>query len=138
MGLLDELAGALGEGHSQEPGSAPGQLQAVWAWVQEQGGVGVLLQKFQQGDLTSILSSWIGTGENQSIGHNEIQSVFSQDELQSLASKLGTDQHGASSALTQLLPQLIDGVSPQGQIDKQVDQNSSLDLSHMVDALFKR
>ena len=81
MGFLDELAGAL-DGNQSE-GHPPGQLQAVWHWVQEQGGIEVLLQKFQQGGLGEVFGSWIGTGDNHPVGHSEIQSAFGQDELQS-------------------------------------------------------
>lgn len=55
MGFLDELAGAL-DGNQSE-GHPPGQLQAVWHWVQEQGGIEVLLQKFQQGGLGEVFGS---------------------------------------------------------------------------------
>lgn len=136
MGFLDELVGSLGNGNGQ--GNQLGHLQAIWNWVQEQGGIEVLLHKFQQGGLGDVLSSWIGTGGNQPVGGNEIQSAFGQDELQSLADKLGTDVHSASGTLAALLPQLIDKMSPQGQLDEQSLHNNQLDLGSMVDNLFKR
>jgi uncharacterized protein YidB (DUF937 family) len=102
--------------------------------VQEQGGVEVLLQKFQQGGLGEVLGSWIGTGSNQSIGGGEIQNALGQDQLQSLADRLGTDVNGASGTLAALLPQVIDKLSPQGKIDS----TNTQDLGAMVDGLFKR
>ncbi|MGK3141768.1 YidB family protein [Pantoea sp. C2G6] len=134
MGFLDELVGSLqgSEGHP------PGQLQAVWHWVQEQGGIEVLLQKFQQGGLGELFASWIGTGHNQPIAHDEIQSAFGQAELQSLADKLGTDVHGAAGTLATILPQLIDKLSPQGQMDEASLHENKLDLGSMVDQIFKR
>lgn len=136
MGFLDELAGAL-DGNQSE-GHPPGQLQAVWHWVQEQGGIEVLLQKFQQGGMGEVFGSWIGTGDNHPVGHSEIQSAFGQDELQSLADKLGTDVKGASGTLAALLPQLIDKMSPQGHMDEQALHDNKLDLGSMVDQIFKR
>lgn len=136
MSFLDELVGSLGNGQGQ--GNKLGQLQAIWNWVQEQGGIEVLLHKFQQGGLGEVLGSWIGTGNNQPVGGNDIQSAFGQGELQSLADKLGTDVQGASGTLAALLPQLIDKMSPQGQMDEQSLHDKQLDLGTMVDQLFKR
>ncbi|MEG3126465.1 YidB family protein [Pantoea cypripedii] len=136
MGLLDDLVGSL-EG-SPGPGNQLGQLQAIWHWVQEQGGVEVLLHKFQQGGLGDVLGSWIGTGSNQPVDSGDMQSAFGQEDLQSLADKLGTDVPGASGTLALLLPQLIDKMSPQGQLDEQSLHDNQLDLGSMVDQLFKR
>jgi len=50
MGLLDDLVGSLGNSNGSGQGNQIQQLMAIWNWVQEQGGVEVLLQKFQQAD----------------------------------------------------------------------------------------
>ncbi|RPD98905.1 DUF937 domain-containing protein [Candidatus Pantoea deserta] len=135
MGLLDQLVGALGNGNGR---NTLGELEAVWHWVQEQGGVEALLQKFQQGGLGEILASWIGNGGNQSVSGGELKSALGEEALQSLAQKLGTDVNGASGTLAELLPQLIDRLSPQGEIHPQAAQNNQLDLASLVGQLFKR
>jgi uncharacterized protein YidB (DUF937 family) len=135
MGLLDDLVGSLGNNSSGNgQGNQMQQLMAIWNWVQEQGGVQVLLEKFQQGGLGQVLNTWIGSGNNQSIDGGEIQNALGQDQLQSLADKLGTDVNGASGTLAALLPQVIDKLSPQGHIESPNTQ----DLGAMVDGLFKR
>ena len=140
MGFLDELVGSLGNsnGSGNGQGNLLTQLGPILEWVQEQGGFGVLMQKFQQGGLGEVLGSWIGTGGNQSIGGGEIQSAFDQSQLQSLAEKLGTDVNGASGTLAALLPQLFDTMSPQGELDQQAVNSNSQDLGAMVDQMFKR
>ncbi|MBB3306544.1 MULTISPECIES: YidB family protein [unclassified Enterobacter] len=134
MGLLDDLVGSLGNSNGSGQGNQMQQLMAIWNWVQEQGGVEVLLQKFQQGGLGQVLNSWIGSGSNHSVDGGEIQNALGQDQLQSLADKLGTDVNGASGTLAALLPQVIDKLSPQGHIDT----SNTQDLGAMVDGLFKR
>ncbi|XXN62581.1 YidB family protein [Enterobacter ludwigii] len=134
MGLLDDLVGSLGNSNGSGQGNQIQQLMAIWNWVQEQGGVEVLLQKFQQGGLGQVLNTWIGSGDNQSIGGGDIQNALGQDQLQSLADKLGTDVQGASGTLATLLPQVIDKLSPQGHIET----SNTQDLGAMVDGLFKR
>ncbi|WP_312239662.1 YidB family protein [Pantoea sp.] len=134
MGLLDELFGSS----RGEQGSNLGQLHAIWNWVQEQGGIEVLLHKFQQGGLADVFASWIGTGANQKVSSDEIQSAFGQEELRSLADKLGTDVKCASGTLASLLPELIDRMSPQGRLDEQTMHENGLDLGNMVGRLFKQ
>jgi len=134
MGLLDDLVGSLGNSNGSGQGNQMQQLMAIWNWVQEQGGVEVLLQKFQQGGLGQVLNSWLGSGSNMSIDGGEIQNALGNDQLQSLADKLGTDVQGASVTLAALLPQVIDKLSPQGHIKT----SNTQDLGAMVDGLFKR
>ena len=134
MGLLDDLVGSLGNSNGSGQGNQLQQLMAIWNWVQEQGGAEVLLQKFQQGGLGQVLNSWLGSGSNMSIDGGEIQNALGNDQLQSLADKLGTDVQGASGMLAALLPQVIDKLSPQGHIKT----SNTQDLGAMVDGLFKR
>ncbi|QCP60707.1 YidB family protein [Pantoea sp. SO10] len=134
MGLLDDLVGSLGNSNGSGQGNQMQQLMAIWNWVQEQGGVEVLLQKFQQGGLGQVLNSWLGSSSNMSIDGGEIQNALGNDQLQSLADKLGTDVQGASGTLAALLPQVIDKLSPQGHIKT----SNTQDLGAMVDGLFKR
>ena len=134
MGLLDDLVGSLGNSNGSGQGNQMQQLMAIGNWVQEQGGVEVLLQKFQQGGFGQVLNSWLGSGSNMSIDGGEIQNALGNDQLQSLADKLGTDVQGASVTLAALLPQVIDKLSPQGHIKT----SNTQDLGAMVDGLFKR
>lgn len=138
MGLLDGLLkSALGGGENNGTGANLGQFQAIWEWIQEQGGIEVLFNKFQQGGLGAVLNSWISNGQNAAIGGSEIQSAFSSSDLQSLAGKLGTDTQQASDLLAQFLPQFVDGISPQGEVKKDLPA-SSADLGSFVDGIFKR
>jgi uncharacterized protein YidB (DUF937 family) len=121
MGLLDGiLREALGgNAQSGESATVSPVLQAILAWVEEQGGFLVLLEKFQQGGLGGMLNSWLGAGGNHPIGGGELRSAFGDDLLGSLASRLGTDIGGASDTLAQYLPQIMDRASSAGQIDTQ-------------------
>lgn len=136
MSLLDNIVGSLTGGNGQQ--NSLSELQPIWHWVQEQGGVEVLIQKFQQGGLGEILSSWLSNSGNKSISSGDIQSAFGQQALQSLADKLGTDVNGASGKLSELLPQLIDKISPQGEVHPEANGNMQNDLGSLVDSIFKR
>lgn len=61
MGLFDEVVGAFLKGDA-------GKYQAILSWVEEQGGIQVLLEKLQSGGLGAILSTWLSNQQsNQSV-----------------------------------------------------------------------
>jgi uncharacterized protein YidB (DUF937 family) len=136
MGILDSIVGAVANAAFKSGNAA--QLQAVWSWVQQQGGLEAIVQKFQQGGLGNILSSWLSNSKNKSVSVADIQSAFSQPELQSLATNLNTDILGASGLLAKILPEVIDKLSPQGEIHPDASTSNQTDLAALVTNIFKR
>jgi uncharacterized protein YidB (DUF937 family) len=121
MGLLDQLAGQVlgnlagGQGGGQ---NLQGMLmQMVLGMIQNQpGGLGGLLGKFQQAGLTEQAASWVSTGQNLPISGNQLEAALGADEIGSIAQQLGVSSGEASGALANLLPGLVDRLTPQGQV----------------------
>lgn len=111
MGLLDQMAGMLGG----QAGKL-GQYQAILSWVETQGGVQGLLDKFRQGGLTQIVESWLSSGANLPISAQQIGAVLGAPAISQLAEKLGMDSQGASSLVAEYLPKVIDSLSPDGEV----------------------
>ena len=132
MGLLDGLAGQvlgsmLGGGtQGAQGGQGAAQLiQVVMGMLQnQQGGLGGLLQQFQQAGLGDQAASWVGTGENMPISGDQLSAALGSGTLGNIASQLGMSTNDASGALASVLPQLIDKLTPNGQV---TDQHNSLD-----------
>jgi uncharacterized protein YidB (DUF937 family) len=120
MGLLDSLIGAVGGSQSGAGQGDP--LQAVIAMlVQGQqaggaGGLGGLLQQLEQGGLGQLTASWVGTGENLPISADQLQSVLGSDMVAQFAQSLGLSQGDAANQLSSLLPQVVDRLTPNGQL----------------------
>ena len=109
MGLLDSiLGGAGGEG---SPISAITDLLGA-----QEGGLGGLIGAFEQNGLGGLASSWIGKGDNLPISAEQIQNVLSSGMLADFAAKLGVDPQAAAGTLAQVLPQVIDKLTPDGQV----------------------
>lgn len=112
MGLLDSVLGSalssLGGSDSQNQA-----LQLVMQLVQQNGGVGNLLDQLRQGGLGDVLQSWISQGGNQGISPEQIESALGGN-LQEAARQVGLDSSQAGSLLSQYLPQIIDGLTPNG------------------------
>ena len=115
MGLLDVVGGLLGQG-GQEQGGNP-LMGAVMGLVQNHpGGLQGLLGQFQEKGLGDQVASWIGTGANQPIGPEHVEAALGSDQLQQLAGQLGVSHGEAASGLANLLPQVVDKLSPQGNL----------------------
>jgi uncharacterized protein YidB (DUF937 family) len=79
------------------------------------GGLEGLVSKFQQAGLGDVIGSWIGSGANQAISADQLTNVLGSDALAGMASKLGLDQGDVAGQLSQLLPGLVDKLTPAGQ-----------------------
>lgn len=121
MGLLDSVIGALG-GSQGGPGGQGDALQAVIAMLAQGqqggglGGLGGLVQQFEQGGLGNLVASWVGTGQNLPVSADQLQNVLGSDMVAQFAKSLGLSQGDAASQLSQLLPQVVDKMTPQGQL----------------------
>ena len=82
----------------------------------ETGGLGGLMQSFNQQGLGDIISSWVGTGNNAPITSEQVQEVLGSDVIRQLAEKSGVSIDAAKAQLAELLPSLIDKVTPDGKI----------------------
>lgn len=132
MGLLDSVLGQVlgGAQQSQQSpqGGAPGgmdlgavagALGGLLANNGTQGGLGGLVSKFEQAGLGQVVNSWIGKGENAPISGGQLGDVLGSDTVTSIASKLGVNAATLLPMLATMLPQLIDHLTPHGQIPAQ-------------------
>ena len=78
-------------------------------------GLGGLMAKFQQAGLGDVIGSWVGSGQNHAISGDQLHQVLGSDAVSELAGKLGIDMGTATSQLTQILPELINHLTPGGQ-----------------------
>ncbi len=80
------------------------------------GGLSGLVQAFQQKGLGDIVSSWISTGENLSVSAEQIQNGLGTGLLQQFANTAGLSPETASSKLAEILPGIVDKLTPDGKI----------------------
>lgn len=127
MGLLDSLIGAAtqggsgGQGHGSASANTGGidpqmLMGLVSALLNSSGGVSGLLAKLQAGGLGEAAQSWVGTGTNQPVSADQLGSALGPDLMGMVARQLGGNNEQASGALADLLPGLIDKLTPQGQV----------------------
>jgi uncharacterized protein YidB (DUF937 family) len=126
MGLLDSVLGSLG-GNSGSGGNNP-LLDSVMQIVNQSGGIGGLAEKFQQGGMGDVVKSWISTGQNLPISADQLQSVLGNEQLAGLAEKFGINKGELSAQLSQYLPQVVDKLTPNGEIPGNDMLGSALEM----------
>ena len=127
MGILDSIVGAIGGGGS--PGAPPpggtgagaAVVTQVLAMLRGQGGatngLSSLLQAFENGGLGHIFQSWVGTGQNLPVSPDQIQNVLGNSGLlQRIAQATGMQPGEVAQHLSAVLPQIVDHLTPNGQI----------------------
>lgn len=113
MGLIDDVKNKVTGG--AESGGSP--ISACLNLVSSYpGGFSALLQAFHEKGLGGVISSWVGTGANQAISAEQIQSVLGNEHIKQFAAKAGIDPEQASAKIAECLPQVVDKLTPNGEV----------------------
>ena len=113
MGILDTLLQNVVVGTQQGQGSI---LQVALQLLQQNGGLPGIISKFEHGGMADHVSSWVATGANMPISGAQLQEILGSGSIGEMAQRLGMSHGDASSGMAQVLPQLIDALTPAGQI----------------------
>ena len=151
MGLLDSVVGMLGQ---NQPGGAgaggnAALISAVIGMLANNnqgsssggalgglGGLAGLVSQLQQSGLGDIVASWVSTtGQNLPVSPGQLHNALGDDAVGALSQQTGLQQGDLLSQLSQILPQVVDQLTPQGQVPAQDDLG---DLSNVFGAFLKR
>lgn len=119
MGLLDSITGQVVGALSNAGGGGQHSLliDAIGGLLTSQpGGLSGLVAAFEQQGLGGVIGSWIGTGQNHSITPEQLQAVLGSEQIQAIAQRLGFSPQEVSGHLAQLLPQVVDQLTPGGSV----------------------
>ena len=114
--LAAETAGAEG---AQSPAHDPhAMLESVVDLIGQHGGLGGLVEKLKASGLGNAVSSWVGTGDNQAVPANQLESAVGANTISQIIAKLGVTKEQASSLLSRYLPMVIDQLTPHGKLEE--------------------
>jgi len=118
MGLLDDVVEAATGTKPAAEGSQSFLASAALSMLSssQSGGINGLVKQFATQGLGHIVSSWIGTGQNLPISPEQLQNVLGSEQVQAIAEKVGISPDAAKTGLAQILPQLVDHLTPNGQV----------------------
>jgi len=118
MGLLDDVLSMAWMGNAAQAPQHAGTLSMIMDFINspQVGGIAGLQKMFQEKGLGNVVSSWVGTGENLPISPDALHNVLQGGALQDLAAKSGIDTSQLSGMFSQLLPHVVDKLTPNGQV----------------------
>jgi uncharacterized protein YidB (DUF937 family) len=109
MGMFDGLLGGI---------VGAGMVSVLNGIIEKHGGLQGVVSQFEQNGLGPTIKSWVGTGPNQPISPDQVHQALGADLLQQLAAKSGLSVQDLAQKLAQVLPQAVDGLTPNGTIPK--------------------
>lgn len=147
-GILGSVLGQLGGQQQRSAAGAPGTqslliavLPLVLAWIQKQGGLQGALDKLKGQGLTSQVDDWVSTGpgENAQVQPDQVQSLFDDADVEQVAQQTQAPKQDIYSAISTVLPQIIDSLTPQGeQTSKQEANDDIQQVMNLVSGFLKR
>ena len=109
-------------------------LPIALMFIQRNGGLSGALNKIQNMGFGQQANSWMSaTQSNQPLDPNAISQLFDNNELAQVAAQTGVDQNVVREGLAQLLPQVFDNLTPQG--DTQTEHQANDEISQILSQL---
>lgn len=114
------LGGGLGGGVG---GGLGGLLGGLLGGGALSGGLGNLLEQFSQNGLGDKANSWVGHGENEPVHPEELGSALGGEAVNDLSQATGLDRGDLLSQLSQVLPGVVDRLTPHGRLPTQDEES---------------
>ena len=138
-GMGGGLSGGIGNnvGMNQFPQSQSGfggkgmlmaaLLPIALMFIQRNGGLSGAFNKIQNMGFGHQANSWMSADQsNQPLDPNDINQLFDNDELAQVAAQTGVDQSEVRQGMAELLPQLFDSLTPNGDTRTESQANNEI------------
>lgn len=106
-------------------------LPLAMQWVQRNGGVGAVLDRFRQKGYREQADSWVSTRGNQMLDTRAVDDVVGSEELSRLSRELGVPEHDVADGFAEIFPEMVDQLSPEGQLPPDADDALNGGLSEI-------
>lgn len=138
MGLFDSVVGNVLNNLGGARGGGNDMLQLVMGLIQQNGGLGGLLDKLKQGGLADQVSSWVGNGANLPLSAEQISQALGSGPLAQLAGQFGLNPEEISGGLAKFLPETVNQLTPEGRLPDNANDTDLLGqgLSALAGKLF--
>lgn len=117
MALFDSLLGEANERFNLQ-GKGQSLLAALLGLMtnQQTGGFRGFLDLFDRAGLGEVANSWVSRGANTPLSNQQTEDALGVDRIASLASSVGVPMATTSSALSYLIPVVVDKLTPDGVV----------------------
>ncbi|HCI77288.1 MULTISPECIES: YidB family protein [unclassified Psychrobacter] len=137
-GLGDILGSVLGGqamgGQTRKSGfGGKGMLIAalmpmVLSWIKRNGGLSGALSKITGMGYENQARSWMSNQQdNDNLDPNDISQLFDENEIQQVAAHTGANDVEVRQGLAELLPEVMNQLTPSGNLDNESEANEEID-----------
>lgn len=132
-GLGGMLGGLMGQGGAAigSSGGMGGMLGGLLGGG-ALSGLGGLLGNLRSQGLERHVNSWVSDGENHPVAPHELERAFHPDELDEAARHAGTDRGTLLNEMSQMLPSMVDKMTPGGRVPQHENELGSGGLGGLV------
>jgi uncharacterized protein YidB (DUF937 family) len=139
-GLGDLLGGILGGGSQGTGGGLGGNpmlrmLLPLVASMLMNGGLQKILGRLQQSGKGAKGQSWVSTGPNEPADAADIKAALDEQELAQIAQQLGVSEDEAAEAVAQVLPDVVDQATPDGELPDDAELDRKFGRLHELDGV---
>ena len=147
-GVLGSVLGGLTGGQQQQAPQAGGfnassllvaVVPLVLGWIQQNGGLQGALAKLQGSGLGDQVQSWVDPSQgNGQVDVQQIQSLFGGSRVEQVAQQANVPTNEVYGAISTVLPQIIDSLTPHGNDTDQNEANDDIqNVMNMVSGFLK-
>ena len=100
---------------------SPSDLQDIFTQIFGGGSAQKLpevVKQFEDKGLRDQVDSWVRTGPNKPVDRRQIEDVFGRKQMDDMARDSGVDRDRLAEVLSHYIPQIIDALTPQGQLQR--------------------
>lgn len=132
-GLGSILGSVLGGQRTRGGFGGKGMLIAmlmpmVLSWIRNNGGVSGALSKITGMGYEKQARSWMSNQEdNDNLDPNEVSRLFDEGEIQQVAAHTGANEGEVRQGLAELLPEVMNQLTPNGNLDNETEANAEID-----------
>ena len=126
------LGGLLGRGNVKSAGMNKSTLllallPIVLTFIQKNGGLSGVLSKFSNNGLQNKVQSWVNVDtNNDGIDADDIARLFDHQDIENICQKTGASRLEVYQGIAELLPKVMDDLTPQGDLSKEKEANDEI------------
>lgn len=122
MSLFDSIISEAGErfGLGDKSGTLLAGLLGLMT-DKKNGGFTGFLDRFSEAGLGDTVASWISSGANEDLSEEQLESALGSETVTDLANQADVNASTAKSALAFMIPQVIDKLTPDGEVPAEKD-----------------
>lgn len=132
-GLGSILGSVLGRGQANARGGSnkamlvAALMPIALSWIQRNGGLSGALNKVKDMGFGNEAQSWMSTQQqNQNLDPNQINKLFDKQEIEHVCQQTGADETEVRQGLAELLPEIVNQLTPSGDLAKEQEANSEI------------